>query len=135
MPKINFNVNLIDENGVPATRPKFDKTKVRPSANGQMVARQEVDEEGYLVMEQIKVKDLLVEVLGGFYQGDETTPFPDRAKRARLMRKVARAQMETSYSVDELKMIQDYAAKAGSVALIAQLDELMGESEAQNEAA
>lgn len=135
MPKINFNVPFTNETGETIRRPAFDKTKTKAGANGTLQQQVIMDAENNVVMEDVQVRDMLIQILSNAYQGDEALPFADRVKRGKLARKVATSN-EANYRTEELTIIQDLSAKSGSTTFLAQLDDLInGEDKVETEAA
>lgn len=134
MPKINFNIPLLTETGEEVTRPVTLKKKLKPGAKGQIEQQYETDADGHIVLEPVRIKDLVVQILAAPYEGDEKVSFSDRAKRGKLARKVATSST-ANYRTEELNAIQELAAKAGSTTLLAQIDDLInGPDEAKEEA-
>ncbi len=133
MPKINFNVPFIGEDGEPVTKIKIEKKKIKVGPKGETVPTVITDSDGNAKMEPVQVKDLLVQILNGSYQGDEALPFGDRVKRGKLAKKVA-GNSTANYTVEELGVITEFSAKAGATPLLVQLDELInGDEKAAND--
>jgi hypothetical protein len=124
MPKINFNVPLLSETGETVQQVKTNPKKQKLNAQGGLQPEVVVDAEGFVVLEDVTVKDILLKVLGAPYQGDEAVPFGERAKRGKLARKIATSNT-ANYRTEELTTIQDLSAKVGSTPLLAQLDDLI----------
>lgn len=87
------------------------------------------------MFENVMVNDMLVQVLDSAFEGDNNLPFPDRAKRGKLSRKVADTTKGSlkNYSIEELAVIKELTAKIGASTLIAQLDDIIEGEQAEEE--
>lgn len=124
MPKINFNVPFINELGEPITQIKTDPKKLKIQPNGQALPEVQLDENGNAQQEPIMVKDLVARILNMNHVGDESVAFDDKVKRGKLARKI-QAVGTQNYPAEEIAIIRDLSARAGTTVLIAQLDDLL----------
>lgn len=127
MPKINFNVPFLNEKGEPVKRGKVDPDKITALPDGRMQMPFMV-EDGNIVMEDVPLRDLIVQTLTHYFAEDSNLSFQERAKRGKLAKKVQNNDA-INYTAEELLTIQQMAAKASvSVAFIEQLDAIINPS-------
>lgn len=134
MPKINFSVPYLNSAGAPIMRPKTDESKLKTDEQGSISATLVKDENGELVQEQVLVRDMLVSILQRGYVGDDKLPFEERSKRGKLARKIQNNN-SASYNDNEIKVIEEFSAKAGTTMLLAQLDDMIHGPEKSEDAA
>jgi hypothetical protein len=124
MPHINFNVPFVNESGEPIMQVKLDQKNLKIGANGQATAFPLVDAEGNVQQEPASVRDHLVRILNRAYPGDDAVSMADKATRGKLARKVQNNN-SCHYSDKEIAIIEEFAGKAATTTLAAQLDDLI----------
>lgn len=136
MPKHNFNTAIIDAHGDAVLRAQIDKNKMKLSPDGRLIPDVIVDDEGYVKQEPVTVAFLLSQILNHIAEGDDADG-ELRKRKGKLARKVAdRTEgAHKNYSVDEMKLITDLAAKFGSTELVAQLDDMLNSDVSEDKAA
>jgi hypothetical protein len=109
---------------------RYAKDKAKTGPTGQIVPTVVMDDEGSAVLDAVVVKDLVAQILNTSYQGDDQLSFADRALRGKLARKVSTSS-SANYRTEELALIQELSAKAGSVILITQIDDIINGPDSQ----
>lgn len=132
MAKINFNTPLFDEEGQPQMRAKTDPKSKKYDSNGNFTVDLLKDEAGNLVYEGVMVKDVLYKMLRAHFAGDEKIEYGEKVKRDRLARKIATSST-ANYRQEEIKMLEEFAARAGGIAFIGQFDDIVNGTESQEE--
>lgn len=124
MPKANFKTPFLDPQGEPAMEVKRDWNKLKPNANGELIAEAVVDDKGYAVMEPVMLHNVIIDTLLGEYEGDYKLPGKDRLARHELALKVKNAPDDgQEYSDAELRMIEELAAKNKRTIALGRIDE------------
>ena len=139
MAKLDFNIPFLKSDGSPEMKPKTDDMKLKPNAMtpGHLVPEPVLDENGFAVLETITVGSILRRLLNTVEEADLKLGFEEREKRGRLARKVGdntQASLK-NYSVEELKLIQDQAAKLGATELVVQVSDIINGTSGEKEAA
>lgn len=135
MPKVDFNVPLLESDGAPAQKPKTVKNKFRVAPNGQLIPQYILDAEGHVEYEPVTVREVVNVAINAPIEGDDRTP-EEVVKRGKLARKVNDITKGSAknYSVEELRMIKERTAKIGSTELVTQLDDIIEGGDDKKEA-
>lgn len=124
MSTYNFNVPLEDVNGEPVLVPKTDKKKLRVAPNGAAQEQTEVDDNGIAIMEPVKLNMVLARILNAQHKGDEDADPKLKVQRGKLARKIAN-HGEVGYTAQQIVLLEEFAAKMGSIELLTQLDNII----------
>jgi hypothetical protein len=124
MPSINFNVEFKDVKGAVVLEPVVDNENFEVDEKGQRISIAKIDDSGKPIMKPVVVRDLVANLLLANYQGDESLPFTDRAKRGYIAQKVINNEA-VNYTTEELSLIQSLAAKSRSTLVLFQLDKII----------
>lgn len=125
MPKVNFKVPFLSGNGHPVYEPVLDYSNQKANAQGLIETAIKTDEEGNALTRIVDVTDVVVSVLHDNYEGDMALPGSERIKRHRLAEKVFAANGEEEYTIEELHLIQELAAKKRPTLVLGRLDEVI----------
>lgn len=125
MPKVNFRVPFLSGNGQPVYEPVLDYSNQLAGPDGQIQTAVKKDEDGNTLTRIVDVADVVVSILHDNYEGDMVLPGSERIKRHRLAERVFAATGEDEYSIEELHLIQDLAAKKRPTLVLGRLDEVI----------
>lgn len=138
MPKIDFNVPVLQQDGSPQMRTKIDRTKIKVDKDGRQSAEPIIDSDGYIVQEPATLAELLSSILDNVFIGEETLKAEDRIFRGKLCRKIAdRTPLSRkNYYGDELQLLRDCMMKAqASPMIFNQVEELISNGQHTKEEA
>lgn len=123
MPKVNFKLPLLDEKGEKVMEPKRDFLKMKQTPRG-IEAQLVVDADGFVVLEEVSLATIVINTLGGEYEGDDKLPAAERIKRHDILIKVKESDLEgAEFSADELETIRTLAAKNNRTIVLGRIEE------------
>lgn len=128
MPKLNFNVPLLNTSGEPQLRQKVDRKKLTPQPNGSLKPEPVLDDDGYVVQEEVLFGEVLANLVDNLYQGEDTMTHSDRLARGKLARKLADKTEGSlkNYSREELAIIETVLVKSQTPPnTVAQFDDIV----------
>lgn len=125
MPKVNFKTPFLAGNGQPVCEADLDFLNQKVNAQGQIETAVKTDAEGNAIMRVVSVADVVVSILHDSYDGDMALPGAERVKRHRLAERVFAAEGEAEYTIEELHMIQELAARKRPTLVLGRLDEVI----------
>lgn len=126
--KVDFNIPLLDPRGKTVYEVRRDVTKQKPNAYGQLEAQPVLDADGCALLDVVTLADVVLGVLQDSYEGDDKLPARERIHRQRLSDRVFNG--ETEFTLYDLTLIQDLAAKKRSTLVLGRLDEVINPKDA-----
>ena len=128
MPKIDFNVPVLQQDGNPQMRAKVDHAKIKMYAQGRPESLPVMDADGFVVQETLMLRELLSNLINQIFIGEESIGHDERLARGKLSRKIMDGTESSckNYSFDEIKIIKNALIKSQTPPLIlAQVDEVI----------